>query len=151
MSWLRHRQPLLLTALLDGLALALGLFSISEARHGVQLNSIQQIIGLIISYLIMSWLFGSYSLLRWPKLSWPLMLQRVGLSALATLILALLTGWLVKTTPPGAAITAEGQLGAIDAIHWHRINSNPSIFTSSPNQAHHKMERPGRRNRKRSN
>jgi len=71
MSWLRHRQPLLLTALLDGFALTLGLFSISEARHGVQLNSIQQIIGLIISYWILSWLFGSYSLLRWQKLSWP--------------------------------------------------------------------------------
>ena len=113
MSWLRHRQPLLLTALLDGLALALGLFSISEARHGVQLNSIQQIIGLIISYWILSWLFGSYSLLRWPKLSWPLMLQRVGLSALATLMLALLTGWLVKTTPLELPLLQRGSLGPL--------------------------------------
>ncbi|NBQ19745.1 MAG: sugar transferase, partial [Synechococcaceae bacterium WB5_2A_257] len=116
MSWLRHRQPLLLTALLDGLALALGLFFISEARHGMQLSSIQQFFGLIVSYWILGWLFGSYSLLRWPKLKWPLMLQRVGLSALATLMLSLLVGWFVKTTPQEMPLLQRGSLGPLMLI-----------------------------------
>jgi len=99
MSWLHHRQPLLLTALLDGLAIYLGYRYLSSASLHTEGISIHKTFVLIISYWMFSWLFGSYSLLRWSKLSLPLMLQRVGMSALATLALAFLSGQLFNTTP----------------------------------------------------
>ena len=113
MSWLRHRQPLLLTALLDGLAIYVGIGFLSASRFGVQEHSTQKTLGLIITYWIFSWLFGSYSLLRWPKLNWPLMLQRISLSALATLALALIVGWLVKTTPLDLPFPQRSNLGPL--------------------------------------
>ncbi|MCP9794243.1 sugar transferase [Synechococcus lacustris] len=110
MSWLRHRQPLLLTALLDGLAIYLGYRYLSSASLYTEGISIHKTFVLIITYWIFSWLFGSYSLLRWSKLSLPLMLQRVGMSALATLALAFLSGQLFNTTPLKLSIVQSGYL-----------------------------------------
>ena len=113
MSWLRHRQQLLFTAAVDAIFIVIAVPLISEARHGEQLNSATQTIGLICSYLILGWLFGSYSLLRWPKLKWNQLVQRVGLSALATLVLALTLGWLSKTTPLQLPLLQRGNIGPL--------------------------------------
>ncbi|MEY4356085.1 MAG: hypothetical protein RLZZ89_1153, partial [Cyanobacteriota bacterium] len=113
MSWLRHRQQLLFTAAVDAIFIVISVPLISEARHGEQLNSATQTIGLICSYLILGWLFGSYSLLRWPKLKWNQLVQRVGLSALATLALALTLGWLSKTTPLQLPLLQRGNIGPL--------------------------------------
>jgi len=113
MSWLRHRQQLLFTAAVDAIFIVIAVPLISEARHGEQLNSATQIIGLICSYWILGWLFGSYSLLRWPKLRWNQLVQRVGLSALATLVLALTLGWLSKTTPLQLPLLQRGNISPL--------------------------------------
>ncbi len=113
MSWLRHRQQLLFTAAVDAIFIVIAVPLISEARHGEQLNSATQTIGLICSYLILGWLFGSYSLLRWSKLKWNQLVQRVGLSALATLVLALTLGWLSKTTPLQLPLLQRGNIGPL--------------------------------------
>jgi len=113
MSWLRHRQQLLFTAAVDAIFIVIAVPLISEARHGEQLNSATQTIGLICSYLILGWLFGSYSLLRWPKLKWNQLVQRVGLSALATLVLALTLGWLSKTTPLQLPLLQRGNISPL--------------------------------------
>jgi len=113
MSWLRHRQQLLFTAAVDAIFIVIAVPLISEARHGEQLNSATQTIGLICSYLILGWLFGSYSLLRWPKLRWNQLVQRVGLSALATLVLALTLGWLSKTTPLQLPLLQRGNISPL--------------------------------------
>jgi len=113
MSWLRHRQQLLFTAAVDAIFIVIAVPLISEARHGEQLNSATQTICLICSYLILGWLFGSYSLLRWPKLKWNQLVQRVGLSALATLVLALTLGWLSKTTPLQLPLLQRGNIGPL--------------------------------------
>jgi lipopolysaccharide/colanic/teichoic acid biosynthesis glycosyltransferase len=113
MSWLRHRQQLLFTAAIDAIFIVIAVPLISEARHGEQLNSATQTLGLICSYWILGWLFGSYSLLRWPKLKWNQLVQRVGLSALATLVFALTIGWLIKTTPLQLPLLQRGNIGPL--------------------------------------
>ena len=44
-------------------------------------------------YGLFSWLLGSYTVLRWPWLRLRLVLQRVGLTALASLVFLVLCGW----------------------------------------------------------
>ena len=113
MRWLQHRQQLLFTAAIDAIFIVIAVPLISEARHGEQLNSATQTLGLICSYWTFGWLFGSYSLLRWHKLEWNQLVQRVGLSALATLALALTIGWLIKTTPLQLPLLQRGNIGPL--------------------------------------
>ena len=59
MSWLRHRQPLLLSALLDGLAMLLIAFLLDGMRYGTVLSQPVTLIGVLICYWGLGWLFGS--------------------------------------------------------------------------------------------
>ncbi len=113
MRWLQHRQQLLSTAAIDAMFIALAMPLISEARPGEQLNLVTQTVGLICIYWTFGWLFGSYSLLRWHKLKWNQLVQRVGLSALATLALALACGWLSNTTPLQLPLLQRGNVGPL--------------------------------------
>lgn len=113
MRWLQHRQQLISTAAVDAMFIVFAMPLISETGPGEQLNSITQTIGLICTYWTFGWLFGSYSLLRWHKLKWNQLVQRVGLSALATLALALACGWLSKTTPLQLPLLQRGNIGPL--------------------------------------
>ncbi len=113
MRWLHHRLQLLSTAAVDALFIVIAMPLISETSHGEHLNSVTQTVSLICSYWIFGWLFGSYSLLRWSKLKWNQLVQRVVLSALATLVLALAFGWLSKTTPLELPLLQRGNIGPL--------------------------------------
>lgn len=113
MSWFQHRQQLISTAAVDAMFIAFAMPLISETGPGEQLNSIMQTVGLICTYWTFGWLFGSYSLLRWYKLKWNQLVKRVGLSALATLALALACGWLSKTTPLELPLLQRGNIGPL--------------------------------------
>ena len=113
MSWLQHRQQLLSTAAVDAMFIVIAMSMIGETGPGEQINSVMQTVGLICTYWTFGWLFGSYSLLRWHKLEWNQLVQRVGLSALATLALALACGWLNKTTPLDLPLLQRGNIGPL--------------------------------------
>ena len=113
MRWLQHRQQLLSTAAVDAMFIVIAMALINETGPREQLNLVMQTVGLICTYWTFGWLFGSYSLLRWHKLKWNQLVQRVGLSALATLALALACGWLNKTTPLDLPLLQRGNIGLL--------------------------------------
>ena len=113
MRWLQHRQQLLSTAAVDAMFIVIAMALINETGPREQLNLVMQTVGLICTYWTFGWLFGSYSLLRRHKLKWNQLVQRVGLSALATLALALACGWLNKTTPLDLPLLQRGNIGLL--------------------------------------
>ena len=113
MSWLRHRQPLLLSALLDGLAMVVIAFLLDGMRYGTVLSQPVTLVGVLLCYWGLGWLFGTYSLLRWPRLHWPQLIGRVGLTASATLTVVLLTGWVWHVSPLELPLLQRGSLGPL--------------------------------------
>ena len=59
-------------------------------------------------YCLFGWLLGSYTVLRWPWLRLRLVLQRLGLTALATLTVAILIGWLFALGPAHVSLLNRG-------------------------------------------
>ena len=57
------------------------------------------VLGVGLLYCLYSWLLGGYTLLRWPWLRLRLVLQRLVLTALATLFTMVLGGWLLGVSP----------------------------------------------------
>ena len=51
---------------------------------------------MVLLYPALGWLFGSYTVLRWRRLTFPVLLQRLLLTALATLMVVAMVRWLVN-------------------------------------------------------
>ena len=99
MLWLRPRQQLLLCALLDLAGLLPVAAFTDRVRPGALL--LQNPLGLLwigVVYLLLGWLLGSYTVLRWPGLRLSLLMQRLALTAAATVLALVLLGWIVDVS-----------------------------------------------------
>ena len=103
--WGRDPRTLLLRALfLDwfGQILILVLIMLAPAAVGVPIGGTQLVgqyswlLFCLLLYPLLGWLFGSYTVLRWRRLPVGVLLQRLMLTALATLIVVALARWLLN-------------------------------------------------------
>ena len=103
--WGRDPRTLLLRALfLDwfGQILILVLIMLAPAAFGVPIGGTQLVgqyswlLFCLLLYPLLGWLFGSYTVLRWRRLPVGVLLQRLMLTALATLIVVALARWLLN-------------------------------------------------------
>ena len=101
-----HRSLLLRALLLDGLGqlMLLGLLVVLPDITGVPtvelgLNGqLGWLLFVVLLYPALGWLFGSFTVLRWRRLPLLVLLQRLLLTAIATLTLVAISRWL--TNPP---------------------------------------------------
>tara|TARA_B100000674_G_scaffold198304_1_gene161862 strand:+ start:144 stop:1496 length:1353 start_codon:yes stop_codon:yes gene_type:complete len=99
-----HRSLLLRALLLDGLGqlMLLGLLVVLPEITGlptVELGLNGQLgwlLFVVLAYPALGWLFGSFTVLRWRKLPWLVLLQRLVLTAVATLMLVAISRWLIN-------------------------------------------------------
>ena len=99
------RRLLFLAFLLDSLGQLLIFFGIylSSGLFGFPLPVLPQLEGQIFwlafclcLYPLLGWLFGSYTVLRWRRLPFPALLQRLLITATATLMVVAIARWLVN-------------------------------------------------------
>jgi type III secretory pathway component EscS len=100
MPWARYRQPLLLAAALDGLGLV-GLTALISHIQNQSLdlgNSvvIKLLLVLVTIYCSFGWLFGSYTLLKLRRMGWRTSLSRLGTTALASILLAIVLSYTLR-------------------------------------------------------
>ena len=109
MNWGRHRLPLALAAGLD----AAGLIAAALTVNGLRQNSVgnQQLLllGLVLIYLSLGWLFGSYTLLKLTRLRWIQLLLRLGITSGASIVAGALLGWLLRV-PQDITLLHRGSL-----------------------------------------
>jgi lipopolysaccharide/colanic/teichoic acid biosynthesis glycosyltransferase len=103
--WGRDPRTLLLRALfLDwfGQILILVLIMLAPAAFGVPIGGTQLVgqyswlLFCLLLYPLLGWLFGSYTVLRWRRLPVGVLLQRLMLTAVATLVVVALARWLLN-------------------------------------------------------
>ena len=103
--WGHDPRTLLLRALfLDGFGqiLILVLIMLAPAAFGVPIGGTQLVgqyswlLFCLLLYPLLGWLFGSYTVLRWRRLPVGVLLQRLMITALATLIVVALARWLLN-------------------------------------------------------
>jgi lipopolysaccharide/colanic/teichoic acid biosynthesis glycosyltransferase len=71
---------------------------------GVGISLVNQggwLLFMVLLYPALGWLFGSYTVLRWRRLTLPVLLQRLLLTALATLMVVAMVRWLMN---PGVEV-----------------------------------------------
>ena len=103
--WGRDPRTLLLRALLLdwlGQILILILIMLAPSVFGVPMGGTQLagqeswLMFCLMLYPLLGWLFGSYTVLRWRRLPVGVLLQRLLLTAVATLVVVALTRWLLN-------------------------------------------------------
>lgn len=95
MPWQSPRKQLFSCGALDfaGLYLAVGISNLHRAPD--LLHPPLLIAGVGLLYCIWAWLLGSYTVLRWPWLKLRLVLQRLGLTALASWATLIMVSWVL--------------------------------------------------------
>ena len=99
-----HRSLLLRALLLDvlGQLILLGLFVVLPDSTGlptanIGLNAqLGWVLFVVLAYSALGWLFGSFTVLRWRRLPLLVLLQRLLLTAVATLMLVAVARWLIN-------------------------------------------------------
>ena len=99
-------RTLLLTALLLDWLGQLLIFAVIALSHGLEVSPSgltpqlegqwPWLIFCLLLYPLLGWLFGSYTVLRWRRLSFSVLLQRLLITASATLIVVAIARWLVN-------------------------------------------------------
>jgi len=93
LPWRSPRKLLFSCAALDLVAIFISV-ALSNPNREPNLLHPPLVIGLVgFTYCLLGWLLGSYTVLRWPWLRLRLLLQRLGLTALATLVGLILLSW----------------------------------------------------------
>ena len=98
---LNPRALLLVAAGLDLLGQLLVLFVIVANAELLALPSVEKVVVFpigwlllcLVLYLALGWLFGSYTVLRWQHLPYRVLIQRVGLTALVSLLVVAVLRW----------------------------------------------------------
>ncbi|WP_235299831.1 hypothetical protein [Synechococcus sp. GFB01] len=98
MSWRDPRRDLLLCACLDLLGLVVALLALINLRGLSFQGQGGWIVTTLATYLVMGWLLGTYTLLGWRRLPRWTLLQRLGLTLLASLLVMAVLTWLLN--PP---------------------------------------------------
>ncbi|MEX1316085.1 MAG: sugar transferase [Synechococcaceae cyanobacterium] len=98
MSWRDPRRDLLLCAGLDLLGLVLVLLGLINLRGLPLVGQSGWIATTLATYLVMGWLLGTYTVLGRPRLPRWTLLQRLGLTVLASLLVVAVLRWLLN--PP---------------------------------------------------
>ncbi|MEB3263017.1 MAG: sugar transferase [Synechococcus sp.] len=93
MPWRQPRHLLFLCAGLDLSACLLLAAGLDHLRGSRLLDQPGWLLGFGFLYLLLGWLFGTYTVLRWPWLRLRLVLLRLGITALATLLVVALVDW----------------------------------------------------------
>ena len=100
MPWARYRQPLLLAAALDGVGLVGLTCLISQIQNqSLDLGNsmvIKLLLVLVTIYCSFGWLFGSYTLLKLRRMGWRTSLSRLGTTALASILLAIVLSYTLR-------------------------------------------------------
>ena len=104
MAGIRPRQQLVLAAVLDAFGVVVLATALDQWRRPSLLAAPGWLLAFTAAYLLFGWLFGSYTLLRWPWLRPKLLALRLGLTALATLLVVILVDWFFNL-PVGLTIT----------------------------------------------
>ena len=99
-------RTLLLTALLLDWLGQLLIFAVIALSHGLEVSPSgltpqlegqwPWLIFCLLLYPLLGWLFGSYTVLRWRRLSFSVLLQRLLITASATLMVVAIARWLVN-------------------------------------------------------
>ena len=119
-----HRSLLLRALLLDGLGqlMLLGLLVVLPDITGLSavelgLNGqLGWLLFVVLAYPALGWLFGSFTVLRWRKLPLLVLLQRLLLTAVATLMLVAISRWLVNPAVDVWLVHRRVQLVCISGV-----------------------------------
>ena len=70
----------------------------------------------LLLYPLLGWLFGSYTVLRWRRLAWPVLVQRLLITAVATVLVVAVARWLVNPSDAVWLVYRRVQLLWIGAL-----------------------------------
>ena len=103
--WMNDQRTLLLRALLFdwlGQVLILAFILFMPKWTGIAISG-QSLFGqgswlvfVLLLYPLLGWLFGSYTVLRWRRLSLAILLQRLLITAIATLVVVAIARWMLN-------------------------------------------------------
>ena len=118
LPWRSPRKLLFLCAGLDALGVFLAV-GIADLHNDARL--LQPLwVGVIASvYCLLSWLFGSYTVLRWPWLRLRLILQRLLITALATVCFLILLSWSLGINTNQTILLNRGVL--TEVLAWQTL------------------------------
>ncbi|MBM5798884.1 MAG: hypothetical protein FJ060_12130, partial [Cyanobacteria bacterium K_Offshore_0m_m2_072] len=110
MPWRTPRKLLFICAALDFAAINSSV-ALSNAHHPINVHHLQLQIGVIgATYCLLGWLLGSYTVLRWPWLRIRLVLQRLALTAAASLTVLVVIQWILGLDQSDFSLLNRGLL-----------------------------------------
>ena len=116
LPWRNPRQLLFACAALDLLSICLGVALINLHHEPDLLHPPLLLLAVGATYSLFGWLLGSYTVLRWPWLRLRLVLQRLSLTALASLMSVILLSWALGVDASRYSLLDRGVL--VELLVW---------------------------------
>jgi len=119
LPWRNPRRILFACAGLDLAGVFVGIALINSHTEPDLFQPVWLLLGIGLVYVLFSWLLGGYTVLRWPWLRLRLVLQRIGLTAFASLIAFVLLGWAFNLNSQYLALLNRSVL--LELLLWQSV------------------------------